>query len=58
MHDRRLGLARLLQEQGVYSLCASIITRTPSAIVAGVGAAPAICSMVIAMFDPSRAKQL
>jgi hypothetical protein len=28
------------------------MSSTPSAIVAGVGAAPAICSMVIAMFDP------
>jgi hypothetical protein len=26
-----------------------MISRTPSAVVAGVGAAPAICSMVIAM---------
>ena len=36
----------------VYSRCASMISRTPSAMVAGVGVAPAICSIVIAMFVP------
>jgi hypothetical protein len=29
-----------------------MISRTPSAMVAGEGVAPAICSMVIAMFFP------
>jgi hypothetical protein len=29
-----------------------MISKTPSAMVAGVGVAPAICSIVIAMFVP------
>jgi hypothetical protein len=42
----------------VYSLWASMISRMPSALVAGVGVAPDICSMVIAMFVPSTTLRL